>query len=84
MGVNKDDYIITYEDALNKRFGASTRTWYLLKLFGHKNVSVLNGGFDAWKKEGYAVDNEKLESVKVADPLGNFKVNWDSSEWLSK
>lgn len=29
---------------LKHRKGASCRTYFILKLFGHENVSVINGG----------------------------------------
>ena len=31
---------------------SAPRLWWLFKLFGHHKVSVLDGGFDAWIKEG--------------------------------
>lgn len=48
IGINKDDHIITYETSLGARKGASCRAYYLLKLFGHENVSIMEGGVEAW------------------------------------
>ena len=78
-GLNKDDHAILYEDALNSRFGASCRGWYLLNLFGHKKVSVLNGGWKKWVGAGLPHD-----SHKVKHKLGNFESGWDKSYWADK
>lgn len=45
MGVSNSSHIIVYSvDGI----GTSPRVWWLLKLFGHKRVSILNGGLQAW------------------------------------
>jgi thiosulfate/3-mercaptopyruvate sulfurtransferase len=44
-GVNRDDHIICY-DQNSGAFAA--RLWWLFRWMGHTNVSVLDGGYDAW------------------------------------
>lgn len=73
-GLNGNEHVITYEECLKTRFGASCRGYYLLKLFGHNNVNVLNGGWESWVKEGLPVTKETT-NVQV----GSFKAQWNSS-----
>jgi len=45
LGINNKSHIILYcHDGIE----TSPRAWWLFKLFGHKNVSILNGGLKAW------------------------------------
>ena len=50
-GVSGDEseHVILYEQGLNKMYGASCRGYFILKYVGHPNVSVLQGGLDAFK-----------------------------------
>ena len=45
LGVNNKNHIILYS---HDGIGTSPRAWWLFKLFGHKNISILNGGLIAW------------------------------------
>lgn len=49
MGIKNSDHVVVYV-----RSGAfsAARVWWTLRLFGHDNVSVLNGGLAAWKAAG--------------------------------
>lgn len=47
--------IVVYDDA---RFAFAARFWWLLKYFGHDNVSILNGGFEAWSVVNYPISTE--------------------------
>ncbi len=38
--------------------GTGAWIFWLLKVFGHQNVRVLNGGYQKWKAEGYPVTKE--------------------------
>jgi thiosulfate/3-mercaptopyruvate sulfurtransferase len=51
-GVNLDTEVVFYEE--NSGMRAARGLWFL-EYFGHKNVAVLDGGIQAWKKAGYAV-----------------------------
>lgn len=59
-GVTTDTLIILYEDGLASRFGGSFRGWWWLNYFGHEKVTVLDGGYKAWKSEELPVDNETV------------------------
>lgn len=38
-------------------FGSAARTYWTLKVAGLKNISILDGGFAAWKSAGYPVES---------------------------
>jgi len=44
MGLSHTDHVIC-------------RLWWTFRMFGHENISVLNGGLPAWIKSGGAVDD---------------------------
>ncbi|XP_062295322.1 thiosulfate sulfurtransferase-like [Scomber scombrus] len=54
LGIGNDTHVIVYDAS---DFGAftSTRVWWMFRLFGHLQVSVLNGGFRSWVKQGHPV-----------------------------
>ena len=49
LGINNDDHVVAY-DATG--IGSAARVWWMFRLFGHKHVSVLNGGLPAWRRSG--------------------------------
>ena len=53
-GVNGNSKIVIYDDENNVM---SARFWWMLRIVGIKNCSVLDGGFKAWSIQGFPVDN---------------------------
>jgi thiosulfate/3-mercaptopyruvate sulfurtransferase len=51
-GINGSERVVIYEDAMDNGYGRSCRGYFLLRHLGHKNVSVLHGGFQAWVDKG--------------------------------
>jgi thiosulfate/3-mercaptopyruvate sulfurtransferase len=47
-GIDNDDHVVVYDDGGGSVAG---RVWWLLRLFGHDNVSVLDGGVQAYAGE---------------------------------
>ncbi len=56
-GITHDKKVIIYEDALNNRYGGSCRGYWFLTYLGHPDAGILDGGFSAWNKAGYPVDD---------------------------
>lgn len=52
MDIRINDYIVCYD-----RSGvfSSPRVWFTFKLFGAKNVAVLNGGYPKWLKDSLPI-----------------------------
>ena len=53
FGVGDETHVVTY--ATGNHWWA-TRLWWMLRVFGHDRVSVLDGGFQKWQREGRAVE----------------------------
>lgn len=53
LGLSADDHLVVYDDS---PIFPAARVWWMLRLFGHEHVSVLNGGLSAWKSAGGPMD----------------------------
>ncbi|WP_371320232.1 sulfurtransferase [Chengkuizengella axinellae] len=54
-GIDQNTTVVVYDD----QGGAfASRFWWMLNYLGHKKVSVLNGGYTAWKENKYPVTSE--------------------------
>ena len=49
LGINNNHHIIAYDST---GIGSAARVWWMFRLYGHEQISVLNGGLPAWKKLG--------------------------------
>jgi len=54
MGISNNDQVVVY-DGMN--IFSSARVYWQFKYFGHKQISVLDGGFPAWVAENYPVSD---------------------------
>jgi thiosulfate/3-mercaptopyruvate sulfurtransferase len=50
LGISENSHIVVYDD--KNGANAASRTWWMLKSFGLKNVQVLDGGIQIAEKEG--------------------------------
>ena len=55
MGVSNDKQVIGYDNAGGVY---ASRLWWMLRWMGHKNVAVLDGGWQAWLAAGHPVTAE--------------------------
>ncbi|HZK92148.1 MAG TPA: 3-mercaptopyruvate sulfurtransferase [Stellaceae bacterium] len=53
-GIGNDDMVIVYDA---NGLSSAARAWWLLRLFGHDNVALLDGGLPKWKAEGRPLDS---------------------------
>ena len=65
-GVNSDSTVVIYDDIAGMR---SARLFWFLEFFGHDDVHLLNGGFNAWEAAGLPVTHEA-----TIPKAGNFKM----------
>ncbi len=49
LGISQDDTIVVYDGA---GLGGAPRVWWTFRIFGAKNVFILDGGLPKWKAEG--------------------------------
>lgn len=64
IGIKMDSEIVFYDDMTY----SSARAWWELKHMGFKNVYILNGGYEEWKKLNFPVSTDipdKKQSGKV-------------------
>ncbi len=76
-GVFRDRPVVVY-DAGNSM--AAARGWWLLRYFGHPQVSVLDGGFSGWLAGGHAIERGAV-AVEAGDfvPLAGGMVLLDAA-----
>jgi thiosulfate/3-mercaptopyruvate sulfurtransferase len=65
-GVNSDSTVVIYDDIAGMR---SARLFWFLEFFGHDDVHVLNGGYNAWTAAGLLTTRDATVSKS-----GNFKM----------
>jgi thiosulfate/3-mercaptopyruvate sulfurtransferase len=49
LGIGNDDKVIVYDSA---GLSSAGRAWWMLRMFGHRDVALLDGGLPKWKAEG--------------------------------
>src|SRR5689334_22453305 len=54
-GIGNDDRVIVYDTA---GLSSAGRAWWMLRLFGHDNVALLDGGLPKWKAEGRPLETD--------------------------
>lgn len=69
LGINDDSLIIVYD-----RYGvySAPRARWMLKVMGHKNVAILDGGLPIWVSEGHTLEKRQEKVHK----RGNFTPEW--------
>jgi len=83
-GVSGRRRVVVYDSANSM---AAARAWWLLRYFGHAEVSVLDGGFAAWMACGYPVEvgpTEVQPGDFVAHPGWMPLLNADSAGELAR
>jgi thiosulfate/3-mercaptopyruvate sulfurtransferase len=61
LGLGDGARIIVYD---NNRLMASARAWWMLRLFGHSDTAVLDGGLAKWQAEGRPVDDLPVQPAE--------------------
>src|SRR5205085_1309731 len=69
LGIGDDDRVIVYDSA---GLSSAGRAWWMLRLFGHHNVALLDGGLPKWKAEG-----RPLETAVPNPPRRRFSARFD-------
>src|SRR3954469_11726496 len=71
LGIGDDDRVIVYDTA---GLSSAGRAWWMLRLFGHHNVALLDGGLPKWKAEG-----QPVETAVPSPRLSHFTARFDAS-----
>jgi thiosulfate/3-mercaptopyruvate sulfurtransferase len=71
LGIGDDDRVVVYDSA---GLSSAGRAWWMLRLFGHQDVAVLDGGLPRWRAEGRALD-----TAVPSPPQRRFTARFDPS-----
>ena len=71
IGVGDGDKVVVYDSA---GLSSAGRAWWMLRLFGHRDVALLDGGLPKWQAEG-----RPLTTVVPAPALRHFTARFDPS-----
>ena len=73
LGLGDGSRIVAYD--ANGGFNAACRVWWMFRVFGHKDIAVLDGGLPKWLAEGRPVDDmapaprERHFTARMNNPL---------------
>jgi len=70
LGIAETDAIVVYDGS---GLYSAPRVWWTFRIFGAKNVFILDGGFPAWKAEG-----RPAEAGAVKRPAKQFRAEMDT------
>jgi thiosulfate/3-mercaptopyruvate sulfurtransferase len=70
LGVSNDSRVVFYDQ---HGLRGSPRGWWMMRLFGHDRVAVLDGGLPAWKKEGRPVETDDAPAPAPATFVPDFR-----------
>jgi thiosulfate/3-mercaptopyruvate sulfurtransferase len=56
LGISNGDHVVVY-DASDMGLYSAARLWWMLRVFGHDRVSVLDGGLAKWRAEGLPTES---------------------------
>lgn len=76
LGLSESERIVVYD---NSPLHSAARAWWMLRIFGARDVAVLDGGFQQWLAEG-----RPTESGPARPQPTTFNVSFDPSAVVSK
>ena len=71
LGIGDDKRVVAYDGA---GLSSAGRAWWMLRLFGHHDVAILDGGLPKWKAEG-----RPLETTAPNPSRGRFAPRFEPS-----
>ena len=76
LGIGDDDRVVVYDGA---GLSSAGRGWWMLRLFGHAAVAILDGGLPKWRAE-----NRPLSSAVPSPPRRRFTARFEAALWRDK
>jgi thiosulfate/3-mercaptopyruvate sulfurtransferase len=70
LGISESDTIVIYDGS---GFFSAPRVWWTFRIFGARNVFILDGGLPAWKQQGHPT-----EAGEVKRPTRKFNASMDT------
>ncbi|KXJ21244.1 3-mercaptopyruvate sulfurtransferase [Exaiptasia diaphana] len=75
LGITNDSHVVVYDSYANPGVSAP-RTWWTFRVFGHENVSVLDGGLHQWCASGFPTESGDVPEDSSKDNAP-FKANFN-------
>ena len=72
MGISNATRVIFYDQ---KGLQSSARGWWLMKLFGHENAAVLDGGLPKWLADGRTTESGDAKSAAPTSYTPDFRAD---------
>jgi thiosulfate/3-mercaptopyruvate sulfurtransferase len=69
LGIGDGDRVVVYDSA---GLSSAGRAWWMLRLYGHRDVAVLDGGLPKWRAEG-----RPLDAAVPSPPQRRFTARFD-------
>jgi thiosulfate/3-mercaptopyruvate sulfurtransferase len=79
LGVGDDTVVVTYDD---HHVPVAARVWWSLRVYGHTQVAVLDGGYTAWAAEGRPLESGPSTQTRSDRPT--FTPRFDRSLYATK
>lgn len=74
-GIDNQTQVVVYDDNLG---GIAGRLWWMLRALGHDTVALLDGGWAAWVRRGYEIEDGVVTNSRKTFE-GDFRGNWTVS-----
>jgi thiosulfate/3-mercaptopyruvate sulfurtransferase len=66
LGIEAGSSVVVYDDAGGRM---AARMWWMLQAIGHRDVSVLDGGYQAWRESGRPVQVGSVTPTPTTYPI---------------
>jgi thiosulfate/3-mercaptopyruvate sulfurtransferase len=76
LGIGDGDKVVVYDGA---GLSSAGRAWWMLRLFGHLAVAILDGGLPKWRAE-----NRPLSTAVPSPPPRRFTARFEAALWRDK
>ena len=81
LGVNSDTHVVIIPAGVSSTdFGSAARSYWTFKVFGHENVSILDGGYSAWEN---TYPNQIATGAYDTIVEGNFTAKFNPELYIS-
>jgi thiosulfate/3-mercaptopyruvate sulfurtransferase len=70
LGISRSSRVVFYDQ---KGIFSAPRGWWLMRLFGHDQAAVLDGGLPKWRAEGRTVEAGAAGEVRPGDFRADFR-----------
>ena len=70
LGVSSDSTVLLYA---RKGSFSAPRAWWMFRVFGHDKVSILDGGYEEWKRCGGGIATDNVRPPKPGKFTPNFR-----------